>query len=88
MDVLEPAKVTKVGRPVSKSMPSLTAMQLSTLARLAALQLQMGKWAADGYTVLTRLTGMTRLQLCHNEFWPASLGQLSGLEALVRVGQG
>lgn len=58
-------------------------MQVSALARLADLHLENGSWAADGYTVLTRLPAMTRLQLCSNEHLPSCLDQLSGLQALV-----
>ena len=60
------------------------APQLTTgLPRLSALSIHGNLVPADGYSGLTRLSALTRLQLKGNAFVPACLGQLTGLQALV-----
>lgn len=59
------------------------ALQVAGLSRLSALALQGGRWAPEGYSPLTRLSALARLQLSYIHHLPACLGQLTTLQALV-----
>lgn len=59
--------------------------QMSDLTQLSALRLAHGGWISSGYAVLARLPALRVLHLCNNGRLPGCLGQLTGLEELVRV---